>query len=226
MNTFRRILISSVALIVVVAAIVAGPRMLRRAAFFKVRQVEVSGLRYLDEVDVVRRLNLRPGASTFDDLSAIRRAAVVIPGVTSASVTRALPGTLHVDIVEATPVAVAALPDRVALLDAAGHLLPFDPTRSAMRLPIADQDSNVSSFLGRLRMRDAMLFDRVEAARLDHGDVVLDIGAHHIRLRPEADAAVLQGVAAVLKYLDSTAVAWREIDARYRDRVFVQKGSS
>jgi cell division septal protein FtsQ len=213
--------------VIAIGAIALGaPRIGRQLAFFRLRQVEVTGARYLDEADVVRRLGLRRDASTLDRLDAVRKAAAGIPGVLAAVVERRLPGTLRVSLREATPVALVALVDRLALVDSTGHVLPFDPVRAPTSLPISGHDSMTPALLRRVMRSDPTLYASIESARLDRSDVVLDIGARRIRLRPEADDAVLRAVAAVLSYLQRHAVPWREIDARYHSRIFVQKGAA
>ena len=215
-----------VVLVAAAAMMMLAPRVARRLAFFRVRQVEVVGARYLDETDVVRRLGLRPDASTLDPLGGLGRRAAAVPGVLQATVERRLPGTLRVTLREATPVALVALADRLALVDSGGRVLPFDPMRAPMSLPIAGRDSITPGLLHRLMRADPRLYAAIESARLDRGDVVLDIGARRIRLRPDTDDAMLRAVTAVVAYLSAHAVAWREIDARYRRLVFVQKGSA
>jgi hypothetical protein len=215
-----------VVVVAVIAIALTAPRVGRHLAFFRVRQVEVIGARYLDETDVVRRLGLRPDASTLDRLDAVRKAAAAVPGVVSAVVERRLPGTLRVTLREATPVALVALTDRLALADSLGRVLPFDPVRAPTSLPIAGRDSVTSGLLCRIMRTDPLLYATIVSARLDRGDVVLDIGEHRIRLRPEADAAVFGAVNAVLRYLDTNPIPWLEMDARYRSRVFVQKGAA
>lgn len=228
MKLARRHVVAGCAGIAAIAMVVGGPSVARRLAFFRVRQVEVVGAHYLDEVDVVRRLHLEHGASTFDRLDHVRAAARAIPGVISATVTRRLPGTLRVTLREAAPVALAPLPDRLVLIDSRGHVLPFDPVRVPASYPIIDRDSATAALLGRLMLTDPLLYDAVESARRDHGDVVFDSGPHQIRLRPEADGDVLRAVSTVRTYLGAHGIAWQEIDGRYqaRDqiRVFVRKG--
>ena len=218
----RRILLGAgVALVVV--AIVGLPILGRKLRFFRVREVDVIGTRYLDEFDVVRRLGLRQDASTFDRLGPVRDAARAIPGVLAATVERRLPGALRVTISEATPVAMVQLNDRLVLVDARGRALPFDPARAPASLPIAGRDSSTAALLGRLMRVDPVGYDSVQVARVDHGDVILESGARRVRLRPEADAGILRGVMSVRTYLAGRGIRWQEIDARYRDRLFVRK---
>lgn len=210
----------------VAAAVVLAPKVGRRLAFFRVRQVEVIGTRYLDPADVARRLSLGRDASTLDRLDKVRQAAVAVPGVLSATVERTLPNTLRIILREAVPVALVSLNDRLVLVDSAGRILPFDPVAAPMSLPIAERDTLTARLLGRIMASDPILFASIESARADRGDVLLEYGGHRIRLRPQADVNELSAVAEVLKYLNSHAVPWRELDARYRSRVFVQKGST
>lgn len=212
--------------VAIVTIVLLAPRVGHRVGFFRVRQVEVIGTRYLDEADVVRRLGLRPDASTLDRLAPVRTAAAAVPGVLSATVERRLPGTLRVTLQEAMPVALVPLTDRLALVDSAGRVLPFDPVRAPTSLPIAGRDSVTPILLRRVMRTDPLLYATIASAHLDRGDIVLDVGARRIRLRPEADDGVLRAVTAVVNYLKTNAVPWREIDARYRSRVFVQKGAT
>ncbi|MGH7594231.1 MAG: cell division protein FtsQ/DivIB [Gemmatimonadales bacterium] len=212
------------ATMVFIAIVTGSTALARRLAFFRVRQVEVIGTRYLDPSDVVRRLELRRDASTYDPLGPARKAVAAIPGVVAANVQRRLPGTLRVTLREATPVALMATADRMVLVDSEGRVLPFDPVRAPVSLPIAGRDAVTARLLARLKRTDAGWYDTVESARLDRGDVVLDAGRHRVRLRPEANDAVLRGVGAVRRYLSARGIAWREIDARYHQRLFVRKG--
>ncbi len=226
MRISARMIVAGVAVAAVIAVAVVVPGVVRRLNFFRVRQIEVVGVRYLDESDVVQRLGLRHNASVLDKLAPVRAAATAIPGVLSASVERVLPGTLRVTVREAAPIALAATPDRLMLMDSVGHLLPFDPTRAPASLPISVRDSGVAALLARLRRADDSLYRAIESVRVDKGDVVLDVGSRRIRLRPEANDSILQSVTAVINYLSSKAIAWREIDARYHDRIFVAKGAA
>jgi cell division septal protein FtsQ len=224
----RTILLLSAALAVVSGGWIAAPLLLRRMAFFHIRQVEVIGNRYLDEQDVVRRLGLASGASIFDPLDKVRAAAAAIPGTvgSSASVERRFPGTLRVKLVETVPVALTAVNDRLALLDYRGRVLPFDPVHAPTSLPVAEHDSMTAALLARLRLADPRGYDEVQTARPDHGDILLDLGEHSIRVRPNADDETLRSIAAVRGWLADSSRQWVEIDARYSGRVFVKKARS
>ena len=57
------------------------------------------------------------------DLHALRGALIELPWVEDARVSRQLPDTIVVDIVEREPHAVLARPDRLVLIDSSGHEL-------------------------------------------------------------------------------------------------------
>ena len=57
------------------------------------------------------------------DLQALRASLMELPWVEDARVSRQLPDTIVVDIVERTPHAVLRKPDRLVLIDPAGHAL-------------------------------------------------------------------------------------------------------
>ena len=205
-----------------------APKLLRRIGFFHIHRVDVVGNVYLDEHDVVRRLGLARDASIFDPLDRVRAAVAGIPGTVgrSASVERRFPGTLRVKIVETRPVALASVNDQLALLDYRGHVLPFDPARVPTSLPVVERDSTTAALLDRLRQVDPRGYADVQSARPERGDILLDLGDHTVRVRPNADTETLRSIAAVRSYLEANNRRWIEIDARYEGRVFVRKAKA
>lgn len=214
------------AVLVCGAVVVVVPRGLCKLTYFRVRRVEVVGIHYLDQYAIVSRLHLSRTASVFDRLAPIRIAAAAVPGVLSATVTRRLPGTIRVTLREARPVALTPTGDRLALVDSVGHLLPFDPTRSPVPLPVAPADSATAALLARIAASDPDLYGMIQSVRVDAGAVVLDVGGRSIRVLPDADDDVFRAIAAVRGYLVTNPQPWRELDARYHTRVFLRKGSA
>ena len=226
MTRRQNALLATLAVAVIAGAAIFLPRVVHQAAFFRVREIEVVGLRYLDAHEVVRRLRLASDASVVDPINGVLAAAQAIPGVVAASVERRLPGTLRVTILEATPVALASQSERLVLLDQRGRVLPFDPTRVPTSLPLAEPDSAAAAVLARVMTGDPSWFESIERVYRDGADVLMDAGPHRIRVRAGASPATLRAITAVRGYLAQHGVAWREIDARYQDRLFVRKGSA
>lgn len=202
------------------------PRLVRRAPFFRLQHVEVVGTRFLDVDDVVRRLGLDRDASVIDALDAVRGAALAVPGVEGVTVARRFPGTLRVTIREAVPVALAVQPDRLVFLDHKATVLPFDPARHPVSLPIADRSAAATTLLARIMVTDPDWYDAIDTATDDGGDVVLASADQRVRMRPSADVDALNAVKLVRDYLAQRGVAWRELDARFTGRVFVRRAAA
>ena len=205
----------------------AGPRMLRRLEFFRIRRVEIAGLHYLAPATIVAALRLDPRSSVFDDLEAATRGLRSLPGVRSASVGRRLPGTLQVVLDEAVPVALAPGAAGMALLDSGGAVLPFDPTGSAPDLPIAaSADRSVARVLAAIRQCEPGLFEQVETARQVRGDVVLDLDGRRLWFRPAPTAEDIRAVMAVVQDLARQRRQYEELDGRYAGQVIVRRSKA
>ncbi|MEO6152237.1 MAG: FtsQ-type POTRA domain-containing protein [Croceibacterium sp.] len=93
-------------------------------AGFEVRKVEVRGVHRMNELKVYERvLGERDRAMPQVDLQALRGSLMELSWVKDARVSRQLPDTIVVDIVERTPHAVLKKPDRLVLIDGEGHML-------------------------------------------------------------------------------------------------------
>lgn len=91
---------------------------------FEVRRVEVRGVKRLNELKVYERaLAQRDQAMPLVDVAGLRQELLELSWVQDARVSRQLPDTLVIDIVERKPHAVLRLPDRLVLIDATGHQL-------------------------------------------------------------------------------------------------------
>ena len=99
-------------------------------AGFEVRRVEVRGVERMNELKVYEKvLGERDRAMPLVDLAALRAELRELPWVGDARVSRQLPDTLVVDIVERVPHAVLRKPGRYVLIDAEGHEL--EPVKEA-----------------------------------------------------------------------------------------------
>ena len=93
-------------------------------AGFEVRRVDVRGVKHLNELKVYEIvLAERDRAMPLVDIGALRSELMEIPWIEDARVSRQLPDTLVVDIVERTPHAVLRTAERRVLIDAAGNEL-------------------------------------------------------------------------------------------------------
>lgn len=90
-------------------------------AGFEVRRVEVRGVKNLNELKVYERaLAERDRAMPLVDVEGLRQELLQLPWVEDARVSRQLPDSLVIDIVERTPAAVLRKADKLVLIDATG----------------------------------------------------------------------------------------------------------
>jgi cell division protein FtsQ len=93
-------------------------------AGFQVRRVDVHGVKHLNELKIYERvLAERNRAMPLVDIAALREELLQLSWVEDARVSRQLPDTLVIDIVERTPHAVLRKADKLVLIDAEGHEL-------------------------------------------------------------------------------------------------------
>jgi cell division protein FtsQ len=125
------ILGGAVVLAWIVASLAGVPAMAQQqiaslagGAGFEVRRVDVRGVKHLNELKVYERvLAEKNQAMPLVDIHALREELLQLSWVEDARVSRQLPDTLVVDIVERTPHAVLRKADKLVLIDATGHEL-------------------------------------------------------------------------------------------------------
>ncbi len=223
MNPRRRrlaLVVAGALVAVLLAALLPG--WLRQLEFFKVRRVEVLGARYLRGPDIVAVMQVPKDASLFDDTGPYQRAVFRIRGVREVSVSRRWPGTLVVRLRESEPVALSPAEGGLALMDERGWVLPFDPTRAVADLPVASADPGIARVLARLKTTAPGLFAEVVSASASGEDVVLDLGTARVLVRNDLSADAVRALVAVMDDLARRGRRYRELDARFTDRVFVR----
>jgi len=131
-KTFLVLILAALAAIAWLVASLAGLTALagQQLAFaaadagYEVSRVEVRGVERMNELKVYERvLGEKDRAMPLVDLHALRGSLMELPWVADARVSRQLPDTIVVDIVEREPHAVLKRPDRLVLIDPAGHEL-------------------------------------------------------------------------------------------------------
>lgn len=216
------------------------PAVLQGIEMFRVDSVEFEGLRFAEAPDLRQRLGLLADASIWDDAEPLEARLELDPVVAQATLTRDLPSTWVVQIEEAEPVALIATPT-LAPIDRMGELLPIDPARHRLDLPIlrASLDTGSSEFRTSTDLR-ALLQEWVHLRDL-HPDLAArvsqvgldDRGAMEVKMfepdvtlryRPPASAYQLLASARVAKHAqsrrpDSPAV---EVDMRFGDAIVVR----
>ena len=211
---------------------------LGRVAWFDADRIEVVGARLLAPHEVVVASGIEIGASVWNDPAAWEAALRRHPVVAEAEVTRRLPATLRIRIVEKRPAGFVG-GGTLRPATAAGEILPVDPARVVVDLPLVagsapDSAARVSDRAtlallreaGRLAELDPALLARVSELRSAPGglrlllaspraEVLLPTGAGEPRLTqlraPLDDVARRAGDAGTVL-----------LDARYADQVVVR----
>ncbi|MEY4951913.1 MAG: hypothetical protein RL299_337, partial [Pseudomonadota bacterium] len=129
---FLAVILGAIAVLIWMVASFAGlPAMAREQmvhlshqAGFELHNVEVRGTNHLNELKVYQiALADRDRAMPFVDLEATRDRLMELSWVEDARVSRQLPDTLVIDIVERKPIAVLAKADKLVLIDPTGREL-------------------------------------------------------------------------------------------------------
>lgn len=210
------------AVVAALALIALAPRALRHASFFRVRRIDLVGARYVTGEQVAVAMKLKPAASVFDDVKPLEKRVFAIAGVRRVTIERRWPGTLVVRIEEAEPVALTPRKTALALMDGSGRILPFDPTRAPADLPVSVADAKAARLIARIKDAEPALFRRIVAVSVERQDVILRGSDWRVVLRADAGRSQLRALATVMDDLARKGRRWRELDARFNDRVFVR----
>jgi cell division septal protein FtsQ len=215
----------------------------RQMAFFRVRSVEIRGVKYLQPADVLARLHADTLMSLWDDLEPLRQRVLHHPQVSDVTITRRMPGTLVVTVQENQPVALIPASSGLLPYDSLGRQLPIDPARTVLDLPIvATRDPVLLKLVGAIRRAEPRIYARIEEVRRTGRDEVLltlsQRDAEHTRFGSDSVSARgeilrvrlplglsvdrLAGIFPVENDLARRQAHVEELDLRYRDQVIAR----
>ena len=214
--------VAPVALVVVV--VLLSPLWLQHVPFFQLRQIEVTGARYLTAEGVVRQLRLPDDFNVFSDLDDLKRSIELIPGVVSASVHRTLPAALQLHIVERQPVALYSSEGGFFPVDRDGRRLPYDPTAVEIDLPVVSEpEVELIGTAASVREAAPELFRLVRSIRFSEArEVIVAAEGFEILFRTVPGWDRVSQVANVLGYLGEQNHTFSRIDARYDGSIVVR----
>ena len=213
----------------------------RSMAFFRVRDVEVRGTRYLDPAEIVARLQIDTLTSLWDDLEPFAAKVRRHPQVAHVSISRKMPGTVVVNVTENLPVALVQTATGLLPFDSLGRRLPIDPARVGLDLPIvATADPVLLKLVGAIRAQQPVVFSRLEeATRAGRDEILLTLSRSPDAIAVSGDSTQQQKTLRVRVHVGlsverladifpvesdlarrHTRVA--ELDLRYRDQVIAR----
>lgn len=201
-----------------------GPRVLAEMSFFRLRRVQVVGARYVHADTIVALLGVDTTRSIWDETGELAARVRTHPLVSDVDIARRVPGTLVVTVTERVPVAFVPSARGLEPLDAAGRVLPIDPSRVNVDLPVlARRDTAVLRLLGELREQAPQLYGRVSAARrAGRGEILLELGAVSVRAMDDVSVERLSDILPVEADLARRQARAIELDLRYRDQVIAR----
>jgi len=202
---------------------------LAQRAGFEVHHVEVRGVKHLNELTVYAAvLATRNHVMTKVDLNALRSQLLLMPWVADARVSRQLPDTLIVDIVERKPHAVLQQEDHLVLIDDMGHVLePVAPGHVDGRLVFSGDGAQTQvQALSRLLEATPALKPQVAAAEWKgNRRWNLTFRTRQVLYLPEGEQEAANALVAFARMdganrlLGGTAVAF---DMRAPDRIYLR----
>ncbi len=240
-RTRRRIYVATLSAVVGAGAPLWAPVLLSRLPGFRVEEVRVVGTHYVPPDRVVALAAVEPGASVWDDPSAWERRVRSDPMIADARVRRTGVHRIEIRVTEVEPVALVPTPDLVPV-DSAGDLLPLDPARADLDLPILGSRAGVAhgklqdpatrrllDVLDKLRESEpAFVRSASQLLRVPGGVEVFMTGGAEVQrvLLPAGDPeGGLRRVEAALADRHGQPPA-AEADARFEGQVVVSRGGS
>jgi cell division protein FtsQ len=193
-------------------------------SFFRVRNVELHGARFVSPAEILQRMAVDTTMSVWMGLDPVEERIEEHVQVRSARIERRLPGTLVVHVTENPPLALVPGRGGFAVVDANGDTLPIDPSRTSVDLPIvAAGDTGAMRLLAELRTSRPALFERVSEVRGAARDELL-IRLEGLAVRAMRDVSVERMAELLLVEEDLARRQLRpvEIDLRYRDQVIAR----
>jgi cell division protein FtsQ len=220
---WRRRLIAAAALLALASPWLAPP-LLRRMSFFHVRHVDVRGHRFSQPAAVVARLRIDTTFSVWNDLEPLERRLGEDPLIAEARIARRLPATLVVTLVENDPVALVPASGGLRAYDARGRLLPLDPSRTPVDLPITPRpDTLLLRLLGELKELQPGLFARVsELRRNGRDELIMELVTVPVRMMTDISMERLAQISLVERDLERRRARVSELDLRFRDQVIAR----
>ena len=221
-----RFALGGVLLLLLLAVPLWGPRALRHLAFFRVRKVEVLGLRYTPAAELLARLQVDTTRSVWDPMDPLAARVRAHPQIASATVTRKLPGTLVVEVIERRPVALVTVGSELRAVDERGVTLPLDPSHTPVDAPIVTtplHDARVYHLLGAMQHDAPRLYSRISSVRsAGSGELLLQFPDLSVRAMTSVTLARLSDIEPVERDLARRQLRATELDLRYRDQVIAR----
>ncbi len=225
---------------VVIGLAVRGVVAALSASMLRVAQVEVSGTQHLSKGDVLALVDGLRGQNILRvRLDDYRRRLLASPWVADATISRSLPATIVVRVVERRPMAIGRVGEDLFLVDEHGDEIDeYGPRYADFDLPIIDglvlgagQEAGAnerrvqlaSNLLREVRRRPdlARRISQVDVSDPRDAVVIIDQDTARIRLGDERFLERLQSYLDLAQTLRAQVPAIDYVDLRFGERVYV-----
>lgn len=220
----RRRLIIAGAVSAICLTMLAVPWWGRHLAFFRVHEVEIRGTRFTRASDIAARLGVDTLFSIWSPLDSLEARVERHPQVQDAQISRWLPSTLIVEIIENLPLAFVPVGSGLRVYDETGTALPLDPSKVPTDLPIISAaDTGVLRLLADLRADRPDVFARISEIHLVGKDQLrielLNVAVLAMRT---VSAERFDELSSVERDLARRRIAPLELDLRFKDQVIAR----
>ena len=201
-----------------------APLFMRRMDFFRVRRLEIVGTRYIASSDIVGRANVDTTRSVWDPMGPITDRVRTHAGVQRVDVSRKLPGTLVITIIEYQPIALVPGPQGFRVFDQRGVALPIDPSRVDVDAPVlATRDTALLRLLAEMRRDLPLVYRRVsELKRVGTHELLFQLDGASVRTLATVRVDDLNQIESVEVDLRKRAVRVAELDLRYTGQIIAR----
>ncbi len=225
-----------------VAGAIWGRALLAKVKYFNVKQVEVVGARWAAPDSLLHLAAIRTDRSVWDDFDDVESRLEDHPLIQDAEIKRSGFHGLRLIVREVEPVALVSAPNLRAVRGD-GTLLPIDPTRTPLDLPLVAVETQVNEDSTRVAEGPALeallIFAKLHA--LDPGlaalvsdfELAADRGlmvnmvesqpVQSLALPAEFDEVLVKRVRATLSDLRSRGIDAAFLEARYANQIVVRR---
>lgn len=210
--------------LVIAMVVLTTPWWGRNLALFRVQKVEVRGTRFARPADVAAKLGIDTTYSIWRPTDSLELRVQRHPQVHRAHISRRLPSTLVVEVEENLPIALVPSPKGFRAYDDSGRILPLDPSRIVVDLPIvARPDTAIFRLLGDIKAEQPTLFARIsEVRRTAKDEAVLQLLDIPVRVMTDVSMDRFLELSSVEADLDKRHIRPVELDLRFRDQVIAR----
>lgn len=149
MTRLFTLLLASVLLVAVSIGLLAGYRWLTTINYFSIKDVQITGTKRMSKDDVLAQTEIKPGMNLLAvNMENVESLLAGNPWIESSQVTRVLPDTLKIRVVEREPSFLVQYEDKLCYADGEGRIIDTVASDTFVSLPQVEVESGMERHLG------------------------------------------------------------------------------